>query len=104
MLTLPPPQSTPSGAWIAHVLTRHHRSDRYTDHVGNLAIGQIVDFAQNDRLPKLVGKLRNETADCLCVPLVQHFRFWRELRLLPQRSDSVLVLVRFAVNVLINVV
>src|SRR4029077_9716034 len=34
----------------------------------NVAIGQIVDFAQDNRLPKRLGKLSNETADCLCVP------------------------------------
>jgi hypothetical protein len=57
--------------------TRHHRADRHADDIGDLAIGQIVDFAQHDRLAKRLGKLRNKTPDRLCVPLLQHFRLRR---------------------------
>src|SRR5207302_11428859 len=63
--------------------------------------GHIVDFAQDDGLAKRLRQLRNEPADCFGVPLLQHLRFRRGLRLLPQWAGGTPVFVNF-VDILVD--
>ena len=64
---------------------RHHRADRRADDLGDLAIGQVVDLAQHDRLAEWRRQRAHHVADRLLVAAAQHMRLRRLRRLAPQR-------------------